>query len=227
MIKLNVNFDENVPIYTCTNCSNCTSLFGKSLSSITNRGCCFYFPKFNLLDIHKMSKSYVGLNVLSRIISNKNTEIFHYYIHAKGTFDKKRYYDFISNISNKDFINSCKSKNIEDMTIFFRTCPFVKSNYGCTLPQKFRSPICNFFICKEVKEALDSDTIKIYEQESINYWHWYDWENKGLECLLKEQQINLKNNLYECLKTLRDLPFYEYNFPKLPSIDNIKIKMHA
>lgn len=227
MIKLSVNFDESVPVYTCTKCSNCKSLFGKSLSSISNRGCCFYFPKFNLLDIHRMSKSCTGLSVLSHVISNKNTKIFHYYIHAKGKFDKKKYTDFISNISNKDFINLCRRKNIEDMTMFFRTCPFVKSNYGCTLPQQFRSPICNFFLCDEVKYVLDSNIIKIYEQESMNYWHWYDWENRGLEYLLKEHKINLKSNFFECLKLLQTLPFYEYNFPKLPSTDSAKIKLHA
>ena len=228
MIKLNLDFYENVPVYTCTNCSNCKSLFGRTLSSINNRGCCFYFPKFNLLDVHRMSKSSIGLNFLNRIISNKNTKIFHYYIHAKGSFDNKLYNNFISDNSNKDFIKLCRLEDIQDMTMFFRTCPFVKNNYGCTLPQKYRTPICNFFICKEVKKILNSNTIKMYEQESINYWHWYDWENNNLEYLLKNYNINLKDNFYECVKILNNLSFYEYDFPKLPSInDDIKLKINA
>ena len=227
MIKFNLNFNENVPVYSCTNCSNCKSLFGKSFSSITNRGCCFYFPKFNLLDIHRMSKSPYGLDTLSRIISNKNTKIFHYYIHAKGKFDNKNYTDFISNGSNRNFIKTCELKNIQDMTMFFRTCPFVKSNYGCTLPQKYRTPICNFFICNEVKKNLDYNIIKIYEQESINYWHWYNWESSNLESFLKEHNINLKDNFYECIKIFKNLPFYEYEFPKLPSTETVNLKINA
>lgn len=220
MVRLYVNFQDNVPQYHCTACSACTSTFGKSLCKIKNRGCCFYFPKFNLIDILRMTKTKEGLNTLSKIVHNEGTEIYHYYIHSKGYFDREGYNKYLETrpcSSNQDY---CE-ENIKDKTMFFRSCPFVQENVGCTLPIKYRTNVCNFFICSEVKKILDTlPLLKEYEEEAAKYSRFNDWQNVGLESILKDLNINLKDNLYECIKILRDIPLEECEFPKLPSLDN-------
>ena len=140
MEKMCLKFDANVPRYTCSACSHCNSTMGVSLCSVKDRGCCFYYPKFELIDLQRMSKTLDGIRTIKLIIQNPGTIIYHYYIHAKGIFDKEAY--------NKYGRNSwIQNQGIDDNTIFFRACPFVKSRYGCTLPPRFRTVVCNFFIC--------------------------------------------------------------------------------
>ena len=78
-MRLLVKVDDSVPRFDCDECCKCTSKIAKSLCKFKNRGCCFYYPKFNLVDLQRMSKHSTGRSVLKRIIEN-NTKIFNYYI---------------------------------------------------------------------------------------------------------------------------------------------------
>ncbi|HHY77916.1 MAG TPA: hypothetical protein GX498_05345 [Clostridiales bacterium] len=213
MIRIYVELDNNVPRYACTNCSTCDSLIGKSLCKVKNRGCCWYFPKFTLLDIQRMSKTPDGLKALNRIISNPSTQIYNYYIHAKGFFDESGY---------KRYMDSgmlIEGDYLEDHTVFFRSCPFVKSGKGCTLPPRFRTFVCNFFLCKEVSEVAKShELFERYEKERLRYSRWLDWENESLKYHLSQKNITLQENFAEVIKELQDLELSQYEFPYLEPI---------
>ncbi|AFK85486.1 MULTISPECIES: hypothetical protein [Thermoanaerobacterium] len=197
--------------YVCTSCYHCESKMGISYCSIKMRGCCSYFPKFELVDIHRMVKSAEGLNVLKKIIDNPGTVVYNYYIHAKGYFDKEGYEKYIR--TNDD------DNGIRDKTIFFRACPFVKSGFGCTIPPVYRNYVCNFFICDEVMNKVADDEIKEqYVRERERFVKWAEWENRSLEAILSEQHLNLRNNLEECIKVLQDIPLTIFEFPQLKEI---------
>lgn len=212
MAKVELKINKGIPQYMCDLCSHCDSLLGQSLCSDKHRGCCWYSPKFTLYEIHKMVKSEKGLAILKRILSMPKTIIYHYYIHAKGSFDKKAY--------NMYMLNEYKPySEAKDKSIFFRTCPFVKSGEGCTLPAKYRSYVCNFFICDEVINKISHmEEYKKYIEERENYVRCIDWENYSLEMMLREKNINLEDNFDEVINVLKDLPFQQYEFPKLPEI---------
>lgn len=213
MKKIYTDLDEGTPRYICSGCSNCSSVIGKSLCKVKNRGCCWYFPKFYLYDIQKMSKSMDGLIVLDKIRNNPDTEIYNYFIHGKGYFDKEGYDEYLK--SN----NQVETEYIEDHSIFFRACPFVKPGRGCSLPPRFRTFVCNFFICKEIVESIKGNNIfKIYENERLRYSRWLDWENEGLRHVLTEKGITLAKDFDETVKFLQDLPIDEYQFPYLEPI---------
>lgn len=198
--------------YVCTSCYHCESKMGISYCSVKMRGCCSYFPKFELVDIHRMVKSAEGLNVLKKIIDNPGTVVYNYYIHAKGYFDKEGYEKYIR--TNEDDDNG-----IRDKTIFFRACPFVKSGFGCTIPPVYRNYVCNFFICDEVMSKVADDEIKEqYVRERERFVKWAEWENRSLEAILSEQHLNLRNNLEECIKVLQDVPLTIFEFPQLKEI---------
>lgn len=213
MASIYVDFDNGIPRYVCKSCNSCNSLFGLSLCSVKNRGCCWYYPKFNLLDIQRMSKSIDGLLVLDKILKNPGTVIYNYYIHAKGYFDNEGYNAHI------DSGNIIEPDRIEDQTIFFRACPFVKEGYGCTISPQFRSLICNFFVCDEILN-MDSlkDSIEPYIKERSSYSRWEEWENSGLKSTLNDMGLNLVNNFNEVVTLLQKLPLEEYVFPKLDPI---------
>lgn len=223
MESLYADFDENVPRYVCTSCAKCSSLFGQSLCKVKNRGCCFYFPKFNLLNLQRMSKSSTGLSILNKILNNEGTEIFHYYIYAKGYFEKENYLRFINyqdlTEQEETVILQSHEFNVKDLTQFFRACPFVKEGVGCTIPPKFRATVCNFFICDEIKIYLtNKNLLNIYNSACENYSRWENWVNNSLILLLKNYNLNLKDNFNDCLHLLMETDLDEYEFPKLPDL---------
>lgn len=195
--------------YLSDECKNCTSIMGKSLTKIKNRGCCFYFPKFELYDIQKMVKSKEGVEVLKKILSKENTKIYHFYIWAKGDFDREGYRKYIQN--EKEGI---KNKYMpRDRSIFFKTCPFTVEGKGCSIPNEFRSCICNFFICKEIREKHSTEYIQKLRNEALNYYKFCERENISLENLLEEKNLTLEHNLNEVIELLKNerLNVYECN----------------
>lgn len=211
-MKLTVEFDENVPRYSCDSCYNCTSKIGTSLCKVKNRGCCYYYPKFNLVDIQRMAKSPEGKEVLSKILRNEGSIINNYYIHAIGYFDKSGYEDYINNLVD-DYAQW-------DYSLHFKACPFVEEGKGCSIPPRFRTPICNFFICSEIKQsACFENHVNIYEKSAQSYWRYYDWENNNLILALKDQHLTLKNDLHHTLDFLANMDSYEYEFPELPDCE--------
>lgn len=213
MIKIDLEIDQGIPQYGCSSCWNCQSVFGKSLCSINNRGCCWYFPKFSLYEIHKMVKTEEGLETLKNIINLPKTKIHNYYIHAEGYFDELGYNEYIKNEYEYD-------TKIKDKTIFFRACPFVEAGKGCTLPKRYRSYVCNFFICDDIlKKAEKHEEFNKYINERNSYARWIEWENVSLESLFMEQRLNLVNNFDEIINILKDMPLRECEFRNLEPIE--------
>jgi hypothetical protein len=210
--KVYLNVSDGVPQFVCTACSNCHSIMGISMCDVQNRGCCSYFPKFELHDLHKMSKTAEGLNILDQIRAMPSIIIYKYYIHAKGYFNEMAYKSFVNSDKVSDY-------DIEDKTIFFRACPFVKPGMGCTLPVKFRHYICNVFICRDVTERAETtELFEEYKEACSIYARWLKRENGSLEMLLREENITLEENFNDVIEFLKDLPLEYYEFPQLPEI---------
>ncbi len=216
MVKIDLKVNQGSPQYSCSSCSDCQSVFGKSLCSIKNRGCCWYFPKFTLYEIHKMVKEEDGLKILNSIVRLPKVKIYNYYIHAKGYFDEIGYTRYIKTEHVYDV-------SLKDKSIFFRACPFVNQGIGCMLPEKYRSYVCNFFICAEVVKKVEKyDEFKKYINERTNYVRWIEWENFSLEEFLAEKKLNLEDNFEEVIDILKDMPLEKYEFRSLKPIVAIK-----
>lgn len=174
----------------------------------------FIIPKFNLFDLQRMTKSKEGQLVIKRILNNKNIKIFNYYIQAIGYFDKINYEKF-KNHTRSDLFKGT------DLSIHFKACPFVEDGKGCSIPPQFRTPVCNFFLCKEIKNKLkDKNLLKAYEDSAREYYRYYEFENQNLIEVLEENRLTLKNNLKECLDFLRNIECYKCEFPKLKNFNS-------
>lgn len=207
--------DCGVPQYNCSSCYKCTSIVGMSMTTVDKRGCCWYFPKFNLHDIHRMVKSEEGMKVLKRILELPEVKLYNYYIHAKGNFDKEGYERFLESDESKEekYVN-------HDATMFFRTCPFVIGGEGCTIPAKYRNYVCNFFICPEITEELEKKPeYAMYKNEMHSYVHWVEWENESIRLMLEEEGINLINNFDAVIEKLKELPLENFEFRELKEIE--------
>lgn len=168
-------------------------------------------PKFNLFDLQRMTKSKEGQLVIKKILENKNIKIFNYYIQAVGYFDKVNFEKFREHTKSNLFKGT-------DLSIHFKVCPFVEDGKGCSIPPQFRTPVCNFFLCKEIKNELkEKNLLKEYEDSAKEYYRYYEFENKNLIELLEERDLTLKHNIEECLNFLKSIDCYTCEFPNLKS----------
>lgn len=205
--------DMGVPQAGCTDCGKCNSIMGRSLCEIKNRGCCHYFPEFTLVDIQRMAALDGGQEALSLILSNPGTVINSYNIYSKGPFDKEAYDKYITSG------NIFETGSIKDHTIFFRTCPFVKPGSGCTLPPRFRTTVCNFFICTEILEHPDSqDDLNSFLEERSRYVRWVYRESGILQHLLAENGLNLISDFTASIDLLAEITPSCYEFPSFEPV---------
>lgn len=215
MAKVELKINKGIPQYMCDLCSHCDSLLGQSLCSDKHRGCCWYSPKFTLYEIHKMVKSEEGLQLLNRIRNMDNIEIYNYYIVVKSNFDKESYENFI-----KYHSDILESKNVEDKTMFFKSCRFVEEGVGCTISAEYRNHVCNLFICDEIIEELKkNEAFRAYLDERNNYVRWITWENDSLQSMLAHQNLNLINNFNEIVDIFKEIPLDNYEFTKLDTVN--------
>ncbi len=203
-------FDMGVPQIGCTDCFNCKSIMGKSLCDIKNRGCCHYFPEFTLVDIQRMAVLEGGRKAIDHILSYPGTKVNRFNFYCTGPFDKEAYEKYIASGE------LLETGSIRDHTIFFRTCPFVSPGKGCTLPARFRTTVCNFFICSEVLDNIDNQyLLEDYLKERSRYSRWVYRESGILQHLLEESGLDLVKDLWGSVDMLAELYQSSYDFPML------------
>lgn len=208
-----INYDVGIPQIACTDCGKCGSLMGMSLCKIGNRGCCHYFPEFTLVDIQRMAVLEGGKKVLDLILENPGASVNNYSIYVKGRFDKNAYERYISSG------NTINAGNIKDHTIFFRTCPFVIPGAGCKLPVRFRTIVCNFFLCEEILERPGlEERFKPYLDERSRYSRWHYRENVSLQHILTENGLGLVSGFDASLSLLAGTGLSNYEFPALEPV---------
>ena len=160
-----------------------------------------------------MARTLEGLTFLNSIIQLPTREVEPFRIIAKGYFDRKSYNEYIM---GKNRLNI---SNIQDHSIFFKACPFVKSGFGCTLPPRYRTYVCNFFLCDEIIQSIKTkNCFEVYIRERERYVRWIEWENTSLMKILQEYKVDLIKDWEGSIRILQDIPLNIYEFPKLHPI---------
>ena len=132
----------------------------------------------------------------------------------KGFFDHKTYQE-----NYNKALEIMADKGIEDDTMFFGACAFVESGYGCKLPPRYRSSVCNLFICSDIEDhSTIAEDFKPYERERERYIRWEKWENEGLAHILAKQGCDLLSDFHRSIEILQDIPLDIYEFKKLDEI---------
>ena len=103
---------------------------------------------------------------------------------------------------------------LPDTSVFFKTCPFVRSGSGCTLPPRYRSYVCNFFLCREILENPEyKDKLEPYVRERNNYVRFLEWENNQLFTAMNEEGLSFRKNLDGAIEFLKNLEIKPIRFP--------------
>jgi hypothetical protein len=215
-----IDYDIGIPQIKCTDCGKCDSIIGRSLCSVTDRGCCHYFPEFTLVDIQRMAILEGGKEALELILSCPGTTVNNFNLYSKGYFDKAAYDQYISSG------NLLKTGSIRDHTIFFRCCPFVEPGKGCKLPPRFRTTVCNFFVCAEILERPDlQDFFTEYLEERSRYSRWVYRESAVLAHILTENGLNLVSGFDAAIELLAHVEQNNYDFPELEPVNYSMISL--
>lgn len=213
MAYIYIDFDEGIPRLAYTGCSRCSSLIGMSLCNTKNRGCCYYFPKFYPVEIQRMCHSEKGLEVLKSIIEMPNVVLYDDYILVKGSYD----YILHQKMMKEGLVPL--DGNVKDTSVFFRTCPFVRSGMGCTLPPRYRSYVCNFFMCSEIIDnPAYKDKLTPYIRERDSYVRFLEWENNQLIMAMREEGITFVKKFDAAVEFLKDIAINHYEFPSLEPV---------
>ena len=213
MGNIYITYDMGVPQIGCTDCGKCNSIMGRSLCKVKNRGCCHYFPEFTLVDIQRMAVLDGGDKALDIILSCPGTIVNNFNLYSRGHFDEAAYEQYLASE------NIMETGSIKDHTIFFRTCPFVIPGSGCRLPPRFRTTVCNFFICAEIAELPEhQDRFRCFHEERSRYARWVYRESGTLQHILEENDLNLVSDLDGSIRLLAQLEVCHYEFPELEPI---------
>lgn len=204
---------DNTPIFKCNSCKNCTSMESTNMLGI-NRGCCFYFPKYSLIDIKNIIN--FKKDFLFKLITKENVITHDYFIEVKGTFDKTAYSNFAKNSTEGEF---SKYGNF-DKTLFFKKCSFITPK-GCSIDFRLRPHQCNLYLCRNLSEN-SSYLCKNYSRERKDYFAYCNYMNTTLIQYFKDNLLTLKNNFKQSVNFLDKIKIDNFLFSKL---ENVKLTL--
>ncbi|WP_209702133.1 hypothetical protein [Clostridium algifaecis] len=204
---LNYNFMNNIPVFRCTLCGKCSNILeSTSYTSIKNRGCCWYFPEYRLIDIKNIIDNGKS-NFIYYLVSLKNSLLKSYSIKINGTFLKNKYADFIN--SNKKYENF-------DTSLFFKLCPFLSKN-GCSLNFILRPHPCNLYLCRRVIKLCRKE-YRTYFEERQDYFAYCNYSNECIKEDLIENNVDLIKDIHKSMDIIKKCSIGKFSPRTLISI---------
>jgi hypothetical protein len=177
------------------------------------QGMLLLLPEVLPVEIQRMCHSEEGTALLYSIVSMPNTVIYDDHILVKGSYDI-----ILHDKMMREGLVPVDG-NVTDTSVFFKTCPFVRSGSGCTLPPRYRSYVCNFFLCREILENPEyKDKLEPYVRERNNYVRFLEWENNQLFTAMNEEGLSFRKNLDGAIEFLKNLEINQYDFPLLEPV---------
>ncbi|WDC84462.1 hypothetical protein PL321_01260 [Caloramator sp. mosi_1] len=184
------HFEDNIPLFRCSLCGRCDGFIESKSYINKNRGCCWYYPKYTLMDIKNIIS--LGREDFIRELSTKeNVYKSNYFLEVRGYFDEEGYKK--SNLKQDiDF----------DTKLFFRLCPFWQEN-GCKIEFKLRPHPCNLYLCREVIE-LCKDGYSEFSKERRDYFSYMNYFNEVIKHELMEKRMDLTSDFEGTLDFIKN-----------------------
>ncbi|KOA20804.1 hypothetical protein CLHOM_09470 [Clostridium homopropionicum DSM 5847] len=205
MDKLEYEFCSNVPVYKCSFCGKCSSFIeSTSYTSIKTRGCCWYFPKYSLIDMKNIIDS-GNKNFIYSLLNMDNAEIYQYCINVNGEFNKKEYEEYLKETFQED-----SEVSDFDQKLFFRLCPFATTK-GCSIAFDLRPHPCNLYLCREVINSCGKD-YKEFSKERKDYYSYCNYYSDTLKYILMDNTVDLTKDPFKAIDILEktEIPTFEF-----------------
>lgn len=211
MDKLEYEFCSNVPVYKCSFCGKCSSFVeATSYTRIKTRGCCWYFPKYSLIDIKNIIDSR-NKDFIYSLLNMENAEIHQYYINVNGEFNKNEYEEYL-----KETLHEDSEASDFDQKLFFRLCPFATIN-GCRISFDLRPHPCNLYLCREVIDTCGKD-YKELSKERKDYYSYCNYYSDTLKYALMDNNVDFVKDPFKSIEILEETEISGFEFNTLKPI---------
>ena len=171
-----------------------------------NRGCCWYFPKYNLFEVKNLINN-KNTDFLYKMIKMKNCTISQFHFEIKGLFKVKEY----DNYKKKSPVGGDF-----DNKLFFRLCPFFGEN-GCTIDNTLRPYPCNLYLCRSVIDLAGGDYIH-YSRERKDYASYAAYFDEALKYELMSKKTDLLSDMEKSIDVISKFNMPEFEPRKLNEI---------
>lgn len=173
-----------------------------------NRGCCWYFPTYELVDIKNILDS--GQEAFVRwLMTQPQVHISRYQLQVGGRFEQEQYAKHL-----RTRLEAPTSGF--DESLHFRLCSLFGVN-GCTISADLRPHPCNLYLCREVIEWA-GPSYRAYQQERKDYFAYCSYVNEILRDELLEKEVDLLTRADVALSVVAACSIPEFQSSQLPMI---------
>lgn len=206
MFNLHYEFNKNIPDIRCTMCGKCHDAIEAVSYVDKNRGCCWYFPKYNLFEIKNLIDN-KNMDFFYNILKMKNCSISQFHVEIKGLFKVKEYARYEKKaLMDEGF----------DKRLFFRLCPFFGKD-GCTIDYTLRPYPCNLYLCRNVIKLAGGDYIH-YSRERKDYASYAAYFDEALKYELLSKNTDFLSDMEKSIDVISKFDMPEYEPRKLKDI---------
>ena len=202
MDSLKYTFKDNIPVINCSFCGKCQDFIETKDYININRGCCWHFPKYNLMDLKNIMK--INEKFVRQLFTLKDAEISQYSIKILGKYYENEYIEYASNK-----IASIETSNTFDDKLHFKVCHFFGEN-GCKIDFCLRSHQCNLYLCREIVNAIGIHS-SLYKKERQDYFSYCYYYDKHIEYALKENQVDFVKDYSKALEIIKSIDIPEFD----------------
>lgn len=207
MFTLSYEFHDNIPVFKSNFCGKCSGVLeSTSLVNRTMRGCCWYFPKYTLVDIKNII-SHGRIDFIHSLLKLEYSHISQYFIEVTGRFDSESFFNYSRTVENMpDFDNK----------LFFRLCPFC-GTHGCNIDFSLRPHPCNLYLCRTMIEKCN-DSYLPFSKERRDYYSYCNYFDESIKQELKYNRVDLISNTEASLSVIENFEMPDFEPRKLDKL---------
>lgn len=183
MKKIQIDYDNEIPILKFSECMHCSMPYGKRDKGVPKRGCCWYDAEFDLFDLKHLVD--VDIEILYKLIENNPYQIRKDNTNYAVVFLAYKYH------GTEDKEN--------------KVCRFFKESRGCSLPIHARPFICRITVCPQARLHFSPE-----DYQQVRQWisEYYQYRLQTIEIIKEQLQLDTidTDNIYDMIHALQKIP---------------------
>ena len=198
--------------FLCSSAAQCGCCSGIETENIfaANRGCCFYFPQYTLIDLRTVAAIDPGF--IDALQANPNSVIHEDHLVVHGFYNQAAHDVFRLDAEARDQ----KKYQGFDTSLQFRKCAFC-TEAGCSIAFRLRPHPCNLYLCRGVIDRC-SEPYRAYSRERKDYFAYCHYMNEILADELAHRGLSLTADFTGSIAALIDTPIDTFEFADLAPI---------
>lgn len=210
MDRLSYESTDGVPVFRCSQCGRCDGIETENIFA-ANRGCCFYFPKYTLIDLRTAAS--IDPAFVAALPDHPGAVITDECLMVHGLYDQAAHEAFRR---DPEAASQAKYRGF-DASLQFRKCAFCTET-GCTLDFRLRPHPCNLYLCRGVIASC-GEAYRDYARERKDYFAFCQYVNGCLADELERRGLSLTTDFAGSIAALLETEADAFECTPLEPID--------